>query len=590
MNWARDNANLSEEDLKTVFKYEPKESTVIRMLASQDWRVEISSQESEKQWSQWIENDLPSINGSDSGVVLLLAKRSGEPALQRVKKVTSDDWIERANKESHLVCDLRRADTFSPLQEKEQSNPSSAARQILSGRRGVRTIPFSRDTFWQITSSFHTHGSIARVVSRTDVPVFTCNKVRMTEPAYVYNCRSSNAWEMDLALTATHFPKSRLTFAILFGCPFSIEKEIVMRLARVKAEAAHPLLLPGMFAEFEARRHTTLVEEMGNKLEALIFQLDFQSNNLKGPQRAEAEARSKEKRTAYLDLAYLRNSLVSWNIQLAKMVQHCRQLNRDEYRNVNGNNDLLYPSHSARVGRPAERIETRSVGNSRSPSRDEWFEVEASAECEPLIQDENADLTRTWDCTMPINLNSSICLSKDKCVELGPLGTKNNELVMTERLSQMTGKNQDDIGEDTYSQMRDAGFKIESRLMSIRDENDDKIRDCTMRVEGMAMATQWSHSETNVEVALATNQDSRHMRSIALVTMIFLPGTFFASMFSMTFFNWSNQPGTQTVSTYLWVYVLITISFTALTIGLWYYIVVFRHSRGKRKDRGDLEG
>lgn len=37
-----------------------------------------------------------------------------------------------------------------------------------------------------------------------------------------------------------------------------------------------------------------------------------------------------------------------------------------------------------------------------------------------------------------------------------------------------------------------------------------------------------AQGETNVEIALATGKDSKHMRSIALVTMVFLPGTFFA--------------------------------------------------------------
>lgn len=36
MNWVRDDTVLSQADLDTVFKYEPKESTIIRMLASRD--------------------------------------------------------------------------------------------------------------------------------------------------------------------------------------------------------------------------------------------------------------------------------------------------------------------------------------------------------------------------------------------------------------------------------------------------------------------------------------------------------------------------------------------------------------------------
>lgn len=39
--------------------------------------------------------------------------------------------------------------------------------------------------------------------------------------------------------------------------------------------------------------------------------------------------------------------------------------------------------------------------------------------------------------------------------------------------------------------LRRIGRRIHDRLQDIIDEYDDKIRDCTMRIEGMAMATQW---------------------------------------------------------------------------------------------------
>ena len=45
--------------------------------------------------------------------------------------------------------------------------------------------------------------------------------------------------------------------------------------------------------------------------------------------------------------------------------------------------------------------------------------------------------------------------------------------------------------ESVKEQMRRAGYKIRVRIQEITDEYDNKIRDCTMRVDGMAMATQW---------------------------------------------------------------------------------------------------
>lgn len=115
-----------------------------------------------------------------------------------------------------------------------------------------------------------------------------------------------------------------------------------------------------------------------------------------------------------------------------------------------------------------------------------------------------------------------------------------------------------------------------------------------------------------MDIALATSRDSRHMRSISLVTMVFLPGTFFAvckprgqdplpemlaqtltqvqSFFSMTFFNWTGddnngQSGTSkpTVSGYLWIYVVVSAVFTLLTVGSWW---CFSICRRKQKQRG----
>ncbi|KAH6383054.1 hypothetical protein HBI60_259090 [Parastagonospora nodorum] len=111
------------------------------------------------------------------------------------------------------------------------------------------------------------------------------------------------------------------------------------------------------------------------------------------------------------------------------------------------------------------------------------------------------------------------------------------------------------------------------------DNYDEKIRDCNMRVDGIAMATQWFQGETAVEIAFTTSQDSRIMRSISLVTMVFLPGTFFATVFSMSFFDWNDEDGKASVSKHLWIYVVVTVMFTAITIGIWYFFVLFRRSR-----------
>ncbi|KAF2003563.1 hypothetical protein P154DRAFT_573160 [Amniculicola lignicola CBS 123094] len=561
------------------------------------YEAKISSIDSQKEWGRFIETDLPSIDGTESGMVLLIAKRSGEPGLREVRNVTPNSWIEQANLKIQPKDSLRIASTFSPLQEKEQPVVGNTTSPKSIRPKGVRTVPFTRDTFELVTQSFYTHNSTARVISRTDVPAFMAEKLTMREAAYVYNCRSSNAWDGDLALSMTHFPRTRLTFAILFGCPFETEKEIVMRLAQVKEEACHPLLLPGMFAEIERARHTILVEEMGNTLETMILQLDYYTDEKESQDRALVEERNREKRTAYLDLAYLRNSLLTWNTQLAKMIQHCRYLSKEEYSNTRNDGVMLQHRQKLRDLRIMESVMSRGLEVSRRPAGEEIGKAGASTEAKPLIQSQYKAANQINTAKQSMDPHESD--ESDGWDDFGDISDDSDEyekIPGNDRIGRaiaatphgsskpLSLSRRAELSFVELEKIRDTGDKIENRLMSLRDEYDDRIRDCTLRVDGMAMATQWAQGETNVEIALATNRDSRHMRSIALVTMIFLPGTFFASMFSMTFFNWSSDPGSPTVSAYLWVYVLMTVLSTSLTIGLWYYVVVYRVKRAQKKD------
>ncbi|KAI1086228.1 hypothetical protein F5B19DRAFT_176247 [Rostrohypoxylon terebratum] len=97
-----------------------------------------------------------------------------------------------------------------------------------------------------------------------------------------------------------------------------------------------------------------------------------------------------------------------------------------------------------------------------------------------------------------------------------------------------------------------------------------------------AIQTEWNQmarvdTKTNlglsnlmIEISKATQSDGSQMRSIALMTMIFLPGTFVATLFSMTFFDWKLTAGDM-ISPYIWIYVVTTVVLTVATIAIWYY-------------------
>jgi hypothetical protein len=267
---------------------------------------------------------------------------------------------------------------------------------------------------------------------------------------------------MDLALTATYFPHCCLTYAILFGCPLSVEEEIVKRLSFATAEAAHPLLMPGIFAEIERSRHVHVVEATIDELETRIFELDFQSDRESMPPSA-VEKRNQEKRSAWLDTTYLRNALVSWNTQLAKMSDHTDELK----------STLFKPNRSE-----------KTVRNTRNRFENDSSNVSAS-EFKPsgAILPIQSELS---DASCEDGLDEERPTSRGDHVQ----GGEEHQKASRRFKDSMTQRDPEGVKE----QMRRVGNKIKDRIQAIIDEYDDKIRDCTMRVDGMAMATQWVYS------------------------------------------------------------------------------------------------
>jgi hypothetical protein len=71
-------------------------------------------------------------------------------------------------------------------------------------------------------------------------------------------------------------------------------------------------------------------------------------------------------------------------------------------------------------------------------------------------------------------------------------------------------------------------------------------------------------------IAVATKRDSTAMKTIALLTIVFLPPTFVATFFSMTMFDWKPQDQDSGVaSKYLWVYWVVSIPLTAFVLLCW---------------------
>jgi len=101
-----------------------------------------------------------------------------------LQKGTTFDILNKINAETIGRSQTQGTMEFSTLLETSSPVLGIAGGSPMSqrGRRSVRTLPFSSETFRLITKGFFIHGSVARVVSRADVPVFSGVEVDMGEP------------------------------------------------------------------------------------------------------------------------------------------------------------------------------------------------------------------------------------------------------------------------------------------------------------------------------------------------------------------------------------------------------------------------
>ncbi|KAI0880775.1 uncharacterized protein GGS22DRAFT_80056 [Annulohypoxylon maeteangense] len=128
---------------------------------------------------------------------------------------------------------------------------------------------------------------------------------------------------------------------------------------------------------------------------------------------------------------------------------------------------------------------------------------------------------------------------------------------------------------------------MKKRVLDIIDEYDVKINECKMIVEDTTLATQTAYNQIarmdsaiNTMIARQAKLEGTQMRSIALLTMIYLPFSSVAAIFSMDMFDWKPQTGGSVVSKYIWVFAAFATGLTAITFFAWYHITS-RHDQIK---------
>jgi hypothetical protein len=73
-------------------------------------------------------------------------------------------------------------------------------------------------------------------------------------------------------------------------------------------------------------------------------------------------------------------------------------------------------------------------------------------------------------------------------------------------------------------------------------------------------------AQVNIDLARSVKADGSSMKIIAIMIMAFLPGTFFAALFSVPSLQWDKSP---VIQSNFWVYLAFTFPCTAVVFLVW---------------------
>ncbi|KAJ6044428.1 hypothetical protein N7460_005783 [Penicillium canescens] len=142
------------------------------------------------------------------------------------------------------------------------------------------------------------------------------------------------------------------------------------------------------------------------------------------------------------------------------------------------------------------------------------------------------------------------------------------EYLMTEHeyYKNLSHENATSASEDIHRRLR----FFQSFIANLRSRSISNEKRLQNEIQ-LAFNTVAQHdSSITLEISRATQLDSATMKTIAFVTLTFLPPTFICAIFSMSFFNYGPDTGWN-MSSNFWIYWVFAIPTTVFTTVLWTY-------------------
>ncbi|KAH6971520.1 hypothetical protein BKA56DRAFT_528243 [Ilyonectria sp. MPI-CAGE-AT-0026] len=494
-----------------------------------------------------------------------------KPRESRVFTIEREDGALDTKTDSRLSTEDEWRDWLDQNPSKESTTSSRINLIIGSQEKEPRghcpalasKMPWSKSTFLRVNKQLFVHAQIVRTINRSTSCMFSrmwfdWESGQTTRRSLVYTCRTAASWPQDMALSVTFFPDTLTTHAVVYSCDMktpdmycpdlTLDQIIVSRLSNSDTPVLHPMLLPAIFADIERDRQIELVRtklsELVQRITHLTFAASLQSNSgtnlVDNPSGNTSTANQGQTRMFGHSLPGL-GTVFSWL--------------RGTHSATNSVEDEKKAQESPSPYPPTEILEP--------PTARLWLQISHLR-----------NGLGNWQCQLR-NMMDHV-----------------EELETTEFASDKPSNYAN------VQQFREVGVRIRERLQELVDEYDEYIRECTIIMEGLTLATQlelsqigrndaktnFEISKVNLEVAQLTRRDSSVMKSIAVLGMIFLPATFVTAFFSMGFFDWNgDEPSGGGPSGYIWIYAIAVVALTLLSVGLFYiFSLRARHGQERR--------
>ncbi|CAD6594358.1 MAG: hypothetical protein ASARMPRED_009242 [Alectoria sarmentosa] len=160
----------------------------------------------------------------------------------------------------------------------------------------------------------------------------------------------------------------------------------------------------------------------------------------------------------------------------------------------------------------------------------------------------------------------------------------NTFLLRVERLAEFEKKFQEALSPENSLEWDSSAQEMRQHtqwqvdlLRSLVYEYENCAKAATSQMSIIYSHTSQRESELNVEVAkdsksiaAASKRDSSAMKSIALLTMLFLPATFVSTVFAMPILDWNADRASAVVTRHAWLYLAVTLPLTIMVLSVWF--------------------